>query len=237
MKPMVKAPNSQLIQLHRAWVLLLLLLASSVAAWKLTPTTSMATMHGKFDLEKAIPTQFGDWRVDTARVEAIVSPERDAMLKRLYSQTLSRTYINSKGERIMMSLAYGIDQRDGTQMHYPEVCYPAQGFKINSNKPVNLKLGNLNIPARLLETSLGNQRYEPVTYWTVIGETVVRGGIEKKLVEIDYGLKNLIPDGILIRLSNIDRNNEAAFALQRNFAAMLMQEVDPKTRKRLAGEQ
>ena len=29
-------------------------------------------------------------------------------------------------------MAYGDDQRGGLQAHRPEVCYPAQGFKVTS---------------------------------------------------------------------------------------------------------
>ena len=171
-------------QIRSAAIALLVMVAAAVAGWKFTPTIRMATLHSEFALEQVIPSQFGDWRVDTAAVGGVVNPQQDALLKQLYSQVLARTYVNSQGQRVMLSIAYGNDQRDSMQLHYPEICYPAQGFQLNSNQAVSLQLASTTIPARRLETVLGNQRYEPVTYWTVIGETAVRGGIDKKWVQI-----------------------------------------------------
>jgi len=222
-------------QTRRAALAALLMGAAALAAWRLTPTQRMATLHGELSLETQIPKQFGDWQMDTSVVGGVVNPQQEELLKQLYSQILSRTYINSRGQRVMLSIAYGNDQRDGLQLHYPEICYPAQGFRLASNRKVDLKLGGLTIPARRLETVFGNQRYEPVTYWTVIGETAVRGGTDKKIAEMRYGFRDLIPDGLLFRVSSIDRDTAAALALQDQFAATLLAAVTDAVRARIAG--
>ena len=222
-------------QNRRAALATLLMGAAALAAWRLTPTQRMATMHGELKLEAQIPKQFGDWQLDTAVVGGVVNPQQEELLKQLYSQILSRTYVNRNGQRIMLSIAYGNDQRDGLQLHYPENCYPAQGFQLVSNRKVDLRLGGLTIPARRLETVLGGQRYEPVTYWTVIGETAVRGGTDKKFAEMRYGFRDLIPDGLLFRVSSIDRDTAAAFALQDQFASALLTAVSGAIRGRIAG--
>ena len=227
--------NSLSRQVRNACIAVLLMIAGALLGWKFTPTQPMATLHGGFKLEQVIPTQFGDWQLDTASAGGVVNPQQELLLNKLYSQILSRTYVNRQGQRIMLSIAYGNDQRDGLQLHYPEVCYPAQGFQLKSNKPVELQLGNITIPARRLETVLGNQRYEPVTYWTVIGETAVRGGVDKKLAEMRYGFRGLIPDGLLFRVSSIDRDSPEAFALQDRFAAQMLVALTPQQRSRLAG--
>ena len=222
-------------QIRSAVIALMVMAAAAVGGWKLTPTTRMSSLHGEFSLEQVIPAQFGDWRVDTASAGGVVNPQQEALLKQLYSQILSRTYVNSQGQRVMLSIAYGNDQRDGLQLHYPEICYPAQGFQLKSNHPVTLQLANIAIPARRLETVLGNQRYEPVTYWTVIGETAVRGGVDKKLAEMRYGFRDLIPDGLLFRVSSIDRDTASAFALQDQFVGSLLAAVTDPARARIAG--
>ncbi|WP_349742868.1 exosortase-associated protein EpsI, B-type [Roseateles cavernae] len=227
--------NTPQSQVRRASVALLLMAAAAAVGWKLTPTTRMATLHGEFELEQIIPSRFGDWQQDTTVVGGVVNPQQEELLNQLYSQILSRTYVNSRGQRIMLSIAYGNDQRDSMQMHYPEICYPAQGFQLKSNKPVELNLGAVSIPARRLETVLGNQRYEPVTYWTVIGETAVRGGVNKKLAEMRYGFKDLIPDGLLFRVSSIDRDTANAFALQDAFAGQLLRAMPQQHVPRVAG--
>ncbi len=227
--------NTRASELRRGVLVLLLALAAAGLAWQLTPTTRMATLHGDFQLEQAVPQQFGDWRQDNAVLAGVVNPQQEAQLKQLYSQILTRTYSNSRGQRIMLSIAYGNDQRDSMQMHYPEVCYPAQGFQLKSSQPVQLQLGGLSLPARRLETVYANQRYEPVTYWTVIGDTVVRGGVDKKLAEMRYGFKGLIPDGLLFRVSSIDRDSAQGFALQQEFLVEMAAGLTGQARARLIG--
>ena len=58
----------------------------------------------------------------------MVNPQTQELLDKLYSEVLTRVYVNASGYRIMRSLAYGFDQRGAMQAHMPEVCYPAQGF-------------------------------------------------------------------------------------------------------------
>jgi len=71
------------------------------------------------------PITPNDWREDPQRIVQVVDPQTRELLDKLYSETLSRTYVNANGYRIMLSLAYGSDQRDSLQVHKPEVCYPA----------------------------------------------------------------------------------------------------------------
>ena len=80
----------------------------------------------------AVPESFGDWIALTGQPAQVVNPQTKALLDSLYSQILTRTYVHKDGYRIMLSMAYGDDQRGGLQAHRPEVCYPAQGFKVGS---------------------------------------------------------------------------------------------------------
>ncbi|MEG1329123.1 MAG: EpsI family protein, partial [Janthinobacterium sp.] len=169
------------------------------------------------------------------QMAAVISPETAAMLKKIYSQTLSRTYVNSQGERIMLSIAYGGDQSDTMQVHYPEVCYPAQGFQLLHERSETLKLANSSIPVKRLETSLTNQRFEPITYWTTVGDQVVQGGLNKKIAEMRYGIRGQIPDGLLFRVSSIDMNTEHAYRLHDSFVNALEKTLAPENRKRLMG--
>jgi EpsI family protein len=221
---------------RRAVIATLLMACGSAAGWQLTPRTPLASVHGELDLEKAVPKAFGDWQMDSGALAGVVNPQQEALLRQLYSQLVTRTYISREGQRVMVAIAYGNDQRDGMQMHYPEVCYPAQGFQVRSNRAVELDIAGRKVPGRRLETVLGNQRFEPVTYWTVIGKTAVRGGLSKKVVEMRYGFRDLIPDGLLFRVSTIDRNSGRAFAVQQAFANEMMQAVAQGPRSRLMGE-
>ena len=220
---------------RRAALASLLMAGGAAAGWQLTPRTPLSQIHGELQLESVVPKAFGDWQLDPYSFGGVVNPQQEQLLRQLYSQLVSRSYVSKAGERVMLAIAYGNDQRDGMQMHYPEICYPAQGFQVRSKRDVDLTVAGRTLPARRLETVLGNQRYEPVTYWTVIGQTAVRGGLRKKAVEMGYGFRDLIPDGLLFRLSSIDRDSERAFELQQRFADALLKAVAEEPRKRLVG--
>lgn len=156
------------------------------------------------------------------------------MIDRIYNQTLARTYRNDAGYRIMVSIAYGGDQSDAMQLHKPEVCYPAQGFELLRKSRSEIVLGGGNLPITTIDTRLGERR-EPVTYWTTIGDTIVQGGIEKKLTELRYGLSGSVPDGLLFRVSSIDADTTRAYQMHKVFVTELLDAVPPEQRKRLAG--
>jgi EpsI family protein len=142
------------------------------------------------------------------------------MLDKIYNQTLSRTYIGPQGERIMLSVAYGGDQSDGTRAHRPEVCYPAQGFQILSGSESAIQLNTKSLRVRQLVSKLG-ARVEPITYWVTVGESVALSGTEQKFAQLKYTLRGVIPDGMLVRISNIEPNAESAYVLHQTFVREL----------------
>jgi len=188
----------------------------------------------RYLLEDTVPKQFGDWRVLPDSGAQVVNPQTKELLEKLYSQVLSRTYVNAQGYRIMLSLAYGDEQRGELQAHKPEVCYPAQGFKLHSNEPAELATPFGAIAARRLSTSLG-LRKEPVTYWFTMGDRAVRSKLEQRLVEVRLGLTGEVPDGLLFRVSSIDESPARAFRMQDTFVADLLKAVPARDRVRLSG--
>ena len=125
----------------RALLAALVLVSASGAAHVARPTVHLAEQRGKVDLQTLFPTSFGGWRIDTSQPVSIVSPDVEALLNKLYAQTVTRTYVGPAGERIMLSVAYGGDQSDATRAHRPDVCYPAQGFSIVSNSNASVDVG------------------------------------------------------------------------------------------------
>lgn len=198
--------------------LLMVLAFAGAHAW--TPTRHMADMRPKVDLETMFPKAFGDWRIDTLVPVQLISPDQAAVLNQIYNQTLARTYVNGKGERIMLSVAYGGDQSDATRAHRPEVCYPAQGFQILSSRNAVLHLPEHDIRAKRLVAKLGG-RVEPITYWTTVGERVALSGTEQKLAQLSYSTRGIVPDGMLVRVSSIDDDTADAFRIQQRFVAAL----------------
>jgi EpsI family protein len=134
----------------------------------------------------------------------------------------------------MLSLAYGSDQRGSLQAHKPEVCYPAHGFVVHSNKAGALATPFGEIPVRRLHATMG-ARHEPLTYWFTVGDKAVQGKTQKKLVELAFGLTGRIPDGLLLRVSSIDADQARAYRVQDQFVNQLLESLSDDGRKRLGG--
>jgi EpsI family protein len=215
-------------------LLLILMLATAGLAIAMRPTHKIADLGPKVDLESMIPHEFSGWREEKQSSVQIIDPSTKEMLERTYSQTLTRTYVNGDGYRIMLSIAYGTDQTDAMQVHRPELCYPAQGFFLQNMVSDTLSVRDGRIPVTRLLTTMG-ARSEPVTYWITIGEHAISSGENKKLVEIGYALRGQIPDGMLIRVSSIDTQVENAYEIQNRFSAQMLEALAPEYRQRLTG--
>lgn len=215
-------------------ILLICMLTAAGGALALRPTQHVADQAQPVDLAALVPHQFGNWVEEPSTGLEVVDPQQAAQLSRIYSQTLSRIYRNDEGYRVILSIAYGSDQRDSMQVHKPDVCYPAQGFVLKDVSRGNLALGDRQLPVTRVEAALG-RRHEPITYWTTVGNEVVAVGVHKKLAEMRYGLSGNIPDGMLVRLSSIDDDPQRAYAMQQRFAADLLRSTTPEGQKRLFG--
>ncbi|MDP3538782.1 MAG: EpsI family protein [Azonexus sp.] len=215
-------------------ILLVLMLVTAGLAIAMRPTHKIADQGPEVVLETMIPTVFSEWREEKQASTQIIDPRTKEMIEKAYSQTLTRTYVNADGYRIMLSIAYGTDQSDSMQVHKPESCYPAQGFVLHSKNKGTLPVRNGLIPVTRLHTSLG-LRSEPVTYWITVGNFVIQSGENKKLIELSYGLNGKIPDGMLIRVSSIDSQIDNAYQMQNRFAAQMLEALAPEHRQRLTG--
>lgn len=216
-------------------VLLILILGSAGLASAIRPNIIMADARSPTILKTMVPIAFGDWEQLLGESTQIVDPQQKEMLDKLYSETLTRTYINSAGYRIMLSIAYGKNQSNALQMHKPEVCYPAQGFMLMDTQRGTLDLLGRPAAATRLSTSLG-QRHEPVTYWAVVGDHITKDAVDRKLTEMQYAVRREIPDGMLVRVSSIDTDTANAFAIQSRFATQMVQAIAPEYRNRFAGD-
>lgn len=217
-----------------AFVVAALMCAASIGAVVVRPDTKAADVGPSISLDTMISKQFGDWREEPERMVQVVNPQTRELLDKLYSQVLTRTYVNAGGYRIMLSMAYGSDQRGALQAHKPEVCYPAQGFTLHRSEESQLATPFGTIAAKRLFTTKG-PREESVTYWFTVGDKAVQGKLQKRLVDLRYGLTGRIPDGMLFRVSSIDPDQARANRMQDQFINQLLQAVSAEERKRLSG--
>jgi len=219
--------------LRNAVVIGILMLGAFALSLIMTPELSTAPVQ--FDLQTLAPDQFGDWRKEEQPVQGVINPQAQEFIDNLYSQTLSRTYINNNGRRIMLSLAYGTVQSGyQSEIHRPEVCYPAQGFQLIKKWKDVVGFKSTTLPVMRIVTQLGH-RHEPVTYWIRIGDSLVRGAAEQSLARVGYGLTGHIPDGILFRVSEINSDEQGSFSLQDQFIRALLSSLTSDQRKILIG--
>lgn len=219
----------------RALLAAALMLSFAALSYLGRPTAYLADQIGKPDLETLIPTQFGAWRQDAGIPLVLPSPDVQAQLDAIYNQVLSRNYISASGQRIMLVIAYGGDQYDGTSAHRPEACYPAQGFDINFNEKAVLPAAGLSLNVRRLMSKRG-ERHEPLTYWVVVGNKVATSGVEQKLAQMRYGLRGVIADGMLVRVSSIDADRAKGHAVQADFISALAAGLPFPVRPRVFGD-
>lgn len=217
-------------------ILAALMFAATALAVVLRPSSRVADEKPSFSLEKMIPEQFGDWRADRSVIPVQVSPDVQAELDKIYNQTLARTYVNSGGERVMLSIAYGGDQTDSLSVHLPEGCYGGQGFAIQEKIKGKIATAFGNIPVARLVASKG-ARVEPITYWLVSAGKVSNSSWNTKLAKLAYSIKGKIPDGMLVRISSISPDASNAYELQRQFSNALLSSMSPEDRERLVGQQ
>lgn len=182
-----------------------------------------------FVLSDVVPLNFKGWKLDPAI--SIIQPNEEGDLKsRVYDQNISRGYRDEKGYLIMLVVAYGRNQSDALQIHRPEVCYVANGFKIISNDRQDVKLTSYfdaSLPSLRLVTKSSN-RSEIVTYWTRVGNSLPTSNLSRQYEKLKFGLAGNIPDGVLVRISSISNEPEAAYKIHDKFINDLIEVVDEK---------
>lgn len=216
----------------------------SVCAWLLIAAFSLYLRQrveprysfAAHSLDQAIPMVAGDWTVRSSDRVQIVNPELQQSLLRDYSDIVSRTYVNSRthGE-VMLSIAYGGDQSHDRQVHKPEVCYPAQGFVIDSVRRAEFQLEDRRVPVTTLHAVRG-ARSEFIAYWIVEGQSIVRGALQQNLHRTWMAMHGVREDGLLFRVSTLSVDVNQSQAMLQAFSAALLTSAGPSLRDKLVPE-
>lgn len=218
------------MNLRLAAMLAVFMVASVAVVQLLVPHEAAVVKKGKFN--EIIPARFGDWReVPSPFLQVNVSIEdgTDRSSDQPYDDVLARTYVNSRGQMVMLALAYANEQTQDVKIHLPDVCYVAQGFNLRDRKRVALPMHGQqqNVMGSQFVAVLQN-RVEAVTYWVRIGDGFPDGGLAARLKIFEDGMSGRIADGILVRASSLLQENDRqsdAFALQHRFLEDLQSAV------------
>jgi EpsI family protein len=231
------------MKINRIQVILaaLAILGAAVLAQVLTPRELMARTSAAPSLDSVIPKQFGVWTlvpqlspVTPAEPEGYVQP--DPYSAKIYSQEVGRGYTDGHGNIVMLMVAYGPVQNYRLKAHRPEMCYTAAGFRISDQvgEAVSYRDGAPPIKTTRLIAER-ESRLEPITYWMRVGNDVTNGVVDRQLVRLKYGLRGIIPDGALIRVSTIGLPKEASFKVQDQFIRDLLAAIPPQELKFFTG--
>lgn len=228
-----------------------LVVAALASLWLRPGVSAEAEARAQVPLEalfpKEIPTQVNGpsgaqrsaWRLDPV-ASGMVRPAFEAARRfQMYDQVLERTYVHPSGQRVMLSVAYGRQQSVGLQMHRPEVCYRAGGFRVSDVTPGTLALPGVTTPLSLPVVRLVAalpERPEPITYWRLLGDEPVVDESSLKTRQFIAGLgRRGLADGLLVRISTIDANADAGWQWQEAFARDLATALSPQQRLRVLG--
>ena len=188
---------------------------------------------GKDQLDKIIPLKIGDWSFDTT--SGLVLPPPDQLARLLYDQQVARSYTSPDQLPVMLLLAYGSSQSGMLQIHRPEICYPASGFKLTETQVTAVPLASgHSLPSRSF-TANSDTRVEQVLYWPRIGELVPTGWWTQRLAVVRSNLHGQIPDGLLVRLSTVSNDAAQADATLKKFAGAMLDGMPLATRRMLIG--
>lgn len=219
------------------WLVVFFMASCFAFAWWLTPKATWFEHIGSPQFEQITPTQFGDWiQVTDADGGTIIDPEQQDAINNLYTQTVSRTYIQqATGRRIMLSLAYGDNQTFSKQLHRPEACYSSQGFKIENLHEEKMQAIGRNLVVNRMTGVIG-QRVEQVSYWIRIGDKLISGpATALNMARMGMGLKGYVTDGLLFRVSEVTEAAESSYLLQNQFINDFLQALNPAQQDMMVG--
>lgn len=225
-----------MIKLIKPTLLFISLMVALFLGNYLKPSLKSISVEDMPNFSKIVPESFGEWVEVKDLPMVIADPEMEKTIDKIYNQTLNKTYKNADGKRIMLSIAYGVNQSDSMQAHKPEVCYPAQGFVVKGTKKSVINVSNMQIPVKLVDTEMGSLRNEFVLYWILVGDKATSGGVDRKIQQLSYGMRGEIPDGLLFRVSSIGDSADDEFKIQTSFIVDLIDNVSVENKSALIGK-
>jgi len=208
-------------------------LATLAGAEALRPRRRLTLLTGA-TLDQVAPQTVGAW---TARdVGNLVAPVEGSLAAKLYGQLVERVYTDAAtGRELMVLLAYGDTQSNDLQLHRPETCYPAFGFRLTASRPANLRLSPAAVlPARALVAESPGRR-ECIVYWTRLGDFLPVDDKEQGLARLRTALSGYVADGVLARFSVLADDPAAGVAAASAFIPPFVRAIAAAHRPALIG--
>lgn len=205
-------------------------IAAAVAGLALKPRVA-ENLLGTAKLDDLVPRQFAGWQFNTA--SGLVLPPADQLRDKIYSQLLTRTYVAEGRPPVMLLIAYSGAQDGSIQIHRPEICYPASGYRLMRVEPHAVPLApDMAVPGRAI-TAQTDTRREQLIYWTRLGSHFPTRWSAQRLAVTAENFAGIIPDGVLVRISTTAGGDQ--LPLLDGFARAMFGVVGPRMRQVLLG--
>jgi EpsI family protein len=206
--------------------------ATSGVAFARMPRKTLMLI-GDDQLERIVPHQIGTWQNDANG--GVVLPPPDQLAQLTYNQQVARTYVAGDKLPVMFLMAYGNSQTGMLQIHRPEICYPASGFKLSGTSESQWPwTPGHDIPVRRF-TARSDTRVEHVMYWTRIGYELPVSWAEQRIAAMRNSLAGYIPDGLLVRISVVSEDAVQANQTIDLFGRMMLSAIGQPGRGKLLG--
>lgn len=188
----------------------------------------------RVDLDRLLPDRVEGWSLDREAAAFVRAADARGRQLGIYDQVLERTFVHPGAGRVMLSLAYLGTQSSDMQLHRPEVCYRAAGFRVGEPAEALLDLGGRHIPVTRLVAQMPG-RPEPITYWTIVGGEAVPARAQGGFDRLQRMVRRRGAAGLLVRISTIEHDSAAAFRLHADFAAGMARALAPAQRDFVTG--
>ena len=149
---------------------------------------------------------------------------QDQLRAAIYSQLLTRVYADGRNPPVMLLIAQSGTQTGILQVHRPEFCYTASGYRISSVVPHPIALGGSVLQASGMDATSGATP-EHVVYWTRVGNRIPRNWTQQKLAVAELNLQGIIPDAILVRISCVTEDSGLARQTIDDFVRALLASI------------
>lgn len=222
---------SKMMSINKSLIVSAMFLLSALGALLMTPKHYSVTAVP--DLAVMVPTKFAQWKEITSPYTQVgLTTDKNSLVNQLYDGVLMRTYVDQKGNQVMLALAYAREQKQDIKIHRPEVCYVAQGFDLlkKTSTQVNMHTSSQAVqPVTMERLLVRNQgRVEAVSYWIRIGDTYPQNGMAARMKILREGLHGNVLDGILVRASTVlneESDTANAYQIQEAFLNDLLESV------------
>ena len=194
--------------------------AAGAAAWR-QPSEKLDYL-GSEKLDTLVPKNIGRWSFVAA--SGLVIPPEDQMEQVVYSQLLTRVYSDGRNPPIMLLVAQSGSQTGFLQIHRPDFCYTASGYRISPQTPHPIQVGSKIVATSSMDATTDGPT-EHVIYWTRIGHLMPTSWKGQKWAVAEQNLRGIIPDAILVRISTVSENGVAARAMIDDFVRSLISSI------------